>query len=250
MLTAKLSNVAEWKAIVSGIGSIVDEAMFIISATGITFRGMDPAHVSLLDVTFPKESFESFKSESTFFSINIADFKAILNSCANEDTLEFFITGADKMKIVASGTMHMEFNMKLLDRTQSNMPIPKINPTVQAVVAPTVFTLIVNNLGIISEFVSLKAKAKTNKLIFKAISDSGDGTITLNKDSDELVKLEITEDAETTYSLEYLSKIIRDIGKASESISLEYSNINPMHLTFTMPSKIKIDYYLAPRVEN
>ena len=248
MLDAKISNVSEWKAIVSGIGSIVEEAMFIISKDGISFRGMDPAHVSLLDVTFPKESFTFFESKDTFFAINIIDFRAILNSCSNDDTLEFSISGAHKMKIISRGTMHMEFNLKLLDRTQSNTPIPKIKSTVLAVITPAVFAQVITNLNILSEYISIKSKH--NKILFKAISDSGDGTITLNKDSDELVKLEVTEDAETTYSLEYLSKIIRDIGKASESISLEYSNLNPMHMTFAMPSKINIEYYLAPRVEN
>ena len=248
MLNAKLSNVAEWKAIVSGIGDIVEEAMFIISQDGITFRGMDPAHVSLLDVTFPKESFESYESQATFFSINIADFKAILNSCANEDTLEFFITGAHKMKIVASGTMHMEFNLKLLDRSQSNMPIPKINPTVQAVIAPAVFTRVLANMSVISDYIGIKSES--DRIQFQGISDSGDATITLDKGSAELEKLDVKKAADTTYSLEYMSKIIRDIGRASKSISLEYSEQHPMHMTFAMPSQIKVNYYLAPRVEN
>ena len=248
MLTAKLSNVAEWKAIVSGIGSIVDEAMFIISATGITFRGMDPAHVSLLDVTFPKESFESYDSKDTFFSINIEDFKAILNSCSNEDVLTLSISGAHNMKIISGGAIHMEFNLKLLDRTQANQPLPKINPTVQAVITPAAFAQILAQLNILSDYISMKSKG--SKLIFKSSGDFGDGTLTLNKGSDELVTLEVTKDAESIYSLEYMTKIIRDIGKASESISLEFSDQHPMHMTFAMPSKIKIDYYLAPRVEN
>ncbi len=53
-----IKNVGEWKAIVNAIGAIVEDAMFICNSDGITFRGMDASHVSLLDITFPKSSFE------------------------------------------------------------------------------------------------------------------------------------------------------------------------------------------------
>jgi len=48
LLHAKIKNVSEWKAILSAIQDIVDDAMFICNDEGITFRGMDPAHVALM----------------------------------------------------------------------------------------------------------------------------------------------------------------------------------------------------------
>ena len=53
---------SEWKAVLNAIGDIGDEAMFICNDDGITFRGMDPTHIALLDVTFPRTSFENFKT--------------------------------------------------------------------------------------------------------------------------------------------------------------------------------------------
>jgi len=69
LLNAKIKNVEEWKAILNAIGGLVDEAMFICNDDGITFRGLDPAHVALLDITFPKSSFESLESKTSFFWI-------------------------------------------------------------------------------------------------------------------------------------------------------------------------------------
>ena len=70
ILKAKIKNVGEWKAVLSAIDEIVEEAMFICNTDGITFRGMDPTHVSLLDITFPKSSFEVLECSSLpqFFS--------------------------------------------------------------------------------------------------------------------------------------------------------------------------------------
>ena len=36
---------------------------------------MDAAHVALLDVSFPKRSFESLKADASMFGIKIEDFK-------------------------------------------------------------------------------------------------------------------------------------------------------------------------------
>ena len=81
----------EWKAILQAIGDITDEAMFICSQDGITFRGMDPAHVALLEITFPKSSFESFECHATFFGIQVNDFKNMLSSASNGDKIELAI---------------------------------------------------------------------------------------------------------------------------------------------------------------
>jgi len=62
--------------------------------------------------------------------------------------------------------------------------------------------------------------------------------------------LETLEITNAVYSLEYMAKIIRNIGKASKNVSIEYSSKNPLHMLFETPSMVKVDYYLAPRVEN
>ena len=45
---AKTSGSDDLKAIISAISTLVEEATFVATAEGITFRGMDPSHVALL----------------------------------------------------------------------------------------------------------------------------------------------------------------------------------------------------------
>jgi len=52
------------------------------------------------------------------------------------------------------------------------------------------------------------------------------------------------------YSLEYLAKIIRHIGRTCKSVDFEYGEMTPMHMLFELPSMARVDYYLAPRVES
>ena len=68
-------------------------------------------------------------------------------------------------------------------------------------------------------------------------------------DNPELKHIDSPEKIVSHYSLEYMIKVIRSIGKASKMVNLEYDTQKPMHLSFDMPSATKVEYYLAPRVQ-
>ena len=58
----------------------------------------------------------------------------------------------------------------------------------------------------------------------------------------------MSEDTSSIYSLEYMADVIRSIGRSCKNIDMEYSTKSPMHIGFEMPSKAKVEFYLAPRV--
>ena len=248
MLKAKFSNVGEWKAILNAIGDIVDDAMFICTDEGVTFRGMDPAHVALLDVTFPKSSFQTLETKTSFFGLRIEDFKKVLNACGNSDLVELIIEGENLMKITVSGSLNMEFNLRLIEKSGTNTPIPKVDYKAKASLEPTVFSRILTNLQPISEYVTIDCNY--DKIQFSSKGDVGDARIDIEKGNPELRYLETLEITNAVYSLEYMAKIIRNIGKTSKNVSIEYSSKNPLHMLFETPSMVKVDYYLAPRIEN
>ena len=53
VFSAKTSGSDDLKAIISAISTLVEEATFVANAEGITFRGMDPSHVALIDISWP-----------------------------------------------------------------------------------------------------------------------------------------------------------------------------------------------------
>ena len=100
---AKITNVDEWKAILQAISDIADEAMFICNKDGITFRGMDPSHVALLEIMFPDSSFQSFECNATFFGIHVNDLKNIMSSASGGDTIQLKIDEPHLMNILITG---------------------------------------------------------------------------------------------------------------------------------------------------
>ena len=146
MFEAVITNVSEWRSILAAIGNIVEDAMFICNADEVTFRGMDAAHVALLDVSFPKRSFESLKADASMFGIKIEDFKNVLAAASADDKVTLSIEGKDKLSITFSGSLDMKYNLKLLEGREVNTPVPKIEAVSKIKISPDALTRVISNI--------------------------------------------------------------------------------------------------------
>lgn len=248
LLKARIKNVMEWKAIINAISDLVEEAMFICNIDGITFRGMDSSHIAILDVTFPLSSFDHLESKTSFFGLRVDDFKKILNTIPNDDILEIQINDPNMMKVSIYGSLNMEYNIKLLERKEVNTSIPKIDYTSKMSLDTGTLIRILSNIQQISEYVIIHCQ--NDRVEFSGKGDAGDAKINLEKGNPDLEKLESSSDTRSVYSLQYMAQIIRDIGRASKRVNMECSTHNPIHMMFEMPSMTRVEYYLAPRIEN
>ena len=156
LLKAIIKNISEWKSIINAISNISEEAMFICNSDGITFRGIDPTHVSLLDITFPKESFEEFSSITTFFGLRVVDLKNVLNAADNNDTIEFQIEDEGSFKVLINGSLQMTYSLRLIEKTEVNTEIPKIESKSKFSITPGILTRIISNMEKVSEHMTIK----------------------------------------------------------------------------------------------
>jgi len=248
LLKAKLKNVGEWKAVLNAVGNIAEDAMFLCNDNGISFRGIDPSHVSLLDVTFPKSSFDEFVCQNSFFGIKVDDFKMVMNTASNSDSVEIEIENETTMRVSIKGNFFMEYNIRLIQRQEVNTPIPKIAYKSKISIDSNLLSQIFSNIEKISEFVTIQCNSEEVK--FSGEGDIGDAKIKIEKGNPDLKEILSTEISSAVYSLEYMAKVIRDIGRASKVVNMEYADKNPIRILFEMPSKARVEYYLAPRVEN
>ena len=247
LLNVKFANILEWKSILQAINEIAEEVMFICNQEGITFRGLDSSHVSLLEITFPRSSFISFNCTSTFFGISVSDFKTMINSASNNDQIELLIDTPNKMRIFINGNLQMKYDLNLIEKSSINTPNPKINASSKISLSPDILIKIMSNIERVSE--NVKISSVDQKIQFSGSGIIGNATVDLEGNNADVSLLEITRDASSIYSLEYMAKIIKNIGKASKNVNLQYGDKTPMHMLFEMPSSTKVEYYLAPRIE-
>lgn len=246
VFSAKTSGSDEWKAILSAISTLVEEATFEATAEGITFRGMDPSHVALIDISWPNSAFEKYECDGDIkFGVRIDEFSKLIKRAEKSDGIE--ISLSENMLLISIGK-NKQYKMRLIESSATDTPLPKIPYDTKITLATMLFDKILGDVQVVSDYLTIKTDVTKSE--FSGKGDSGEVLISLQKQQNELSEISVKEESVGTYSLEYLNPIVKAVGSASESIICEYSSAKPLRIEFKVANMGRIHFYLAPRVES
>ena len=247
VFSAKTSGSEEWKAIISAVSSLVEEATFEATVEGISFRGMDPSHVALIDISWPNSAFEKYECDSDIkFGVRIGEFSKLIKRADKSSTIEINIS-EDNMLLVTIGK-NKKYKMRLIESSASDTPLPKISYDCKISLPSSTFDKILGDVQVVSDYLIITSSETMAE--FSGKGDSGEVKINLEKAKDELTELEITQPGHGQYSLEYLNPIVKAVGASVESVTCEFSTEKPLRVEFKVANIGRIHFYLAPRVES
>jgi proliferating cell nuclear antigen len=253
-----------WKSISSAIMTIIDEALFDAGPQGITFRSMDPSHIALIDINWPSSAFEKYHCDSTIkFGVRIDEFSKIIKRANANDSIEIGVVldnSSLNIKTTGGGGYLRNYKMRLIETTGNRSPLPQMTFDSKIVIGIATLDKILNDVGAISEKITIdSSSSSTNKktVIFSGDSDRGEARVTMDVDDDNKSKVELLEEitvkenSKSTYNIDFISKIIRAIGhQSSNLVTMEYSSNKPLRLEFLLSGVVKLQFYLAPRVQD
>lgn len=246
VFSAKTGGSDEWKTILSAISTLVEEATFEATAEGISFRGMDPSHVALIDISWPNSAFEKYECDGAIkFGVRIDEFSKLIKRADKTESIQISI--AESMLLIIIGK-NKQYKMRLIESSATDTPLPKIPYDTKIGLANTLFDKILGDVQVVSDYLTIKTVE--SKAEFSGKGDSGEALISLQKQPDELTEISVKEESTGTYSLEYLNPIVKAVGAASGTIICEYSSAKPLRIEFKVASMGRIHFYLAPRVES
>lgn len=288
MLIARSKSAEEWKTIVSAISTIVEEATFEATSEGISFRGMDPSHVALIDVQLLNSAFEYYKCDGSIrFAVRVDEFLKLLKRAGKEDSIEVSIGGAgavgesrrergeEEVEEEEEGEVtaleeSKEKEMVALASDESMLSIKMVSKytrqykmrLIESTSSSTPLPKITFNTKVVMKMAQFIEALKDVEIVSDYITmrcdgsmlqligkgDSGDAVITFNKGDEGVEEMSSNGESNATYSLEYLGSIVKAVDNA-DSIVIEYSTRMPLRLEFKMPYMCRIYFYLAPRVE-
>lgn len=249
MIFVKTTTSEEWKAIASAISTIVDEATFEASVEGISFRGMDPSHVALIDIFWPNSAFEKYECESLIkFGVRIDEFAKLIKRSEKKDSIEITINQESMLLIKIENGYKKEYKMRLIESSSSSTPLPKLNFNSKIVLSYSAFDKILSDIQVLSDYITIDSKSEN--VHFLGRGDSGEANIALEPKSEGLEELISKEDSLATYSIDYLLKITKAISTVGGSVIAEYSSKMPLRLEFTVAGVGRIHFYLAPRIQD
>ena len=247
VFSAKTSGSDDLKAIISAISTLVEEATFVANAEGITFRGMDPSHVALIDISWPNSAFEKYECDNDIkFGVRVDEFSKLIKRAEKQDSIEIGIS-EDNMLLVTIGK-NKKYKMRLIESSASDTPLPKIPYDAKIGLTSNAFDKILGDVQVVSDYLTIKAT--TSKAEFSGKGDSGEVLIDLEKGMEQLTDISVKQESTGTYSLEYLNPVVKAVGTTAGSVTCEYSSAKPLRIEFKVANIGRIHFYLAPRVES
>src|SRR5713226_1053707 len=185
VFSAKTGGSDEWKAVISAISTLVEEATFEATGEGIAFRGMDPSHVALIDIAWPNSAFEKYAcDEDVKFGVRIDEFSKLIKRADKKESIEISIS-EDNLLLVTIGK-NKKYKMRLIESSATDTPLPKITVT------STEFDKILGDIQVVSEYLSISSNS--NKAEFSGRGDSGEAVVTLEKGMTEMKEIKVKKE--------------------------------------------------------
>jgi len=249
LFKAKIGDAKLLRDMVTAISTLVDEATFNISPEGIKLRAMDPSRVAMIDFEWPKTIFDEYTCDvPTKMCVNVGEMLKLLRRTGKDESVELALDEkTNRLNVGIKGKYERTFNMPTLEAAEEEVPTPKITFNVRAKVTTEGLHQVIEDVLLVSDHV--KIEVDSEKLTMRAAGDLMGATIELKKGNDALLDLEAKEPSKATFSLSYLSEIIKTAATASEIATLEFSNDMPIRIDFQQPKEGKLTFYLAPRIE-
>lgn len=249
MFKAVVQDAKIWKNLLTAISTLIEEADFNTTEEGLKLRSMDPSHVAMVDFEWSKEAFEEYVCDKpTNIRVNITTMLKLLRRSKSEESLEIsYDEESKKVELTLRGKILKKFTMPTLESVEEEVPTPKLSFNARVKLMSETLKEIVEDSETVSDNISFKAKE--DKLLVKASSELSNVGMELSKTDGALLELDIKEDSDATFNLNYFGEMVKAGSATSEVATIEFSTNMPIRLEFEMSHQGKLMYYLAPRIE-
>jgi proliferating cell nuclear antigen len=134
-----------------------------------------------------------------------------------------------------------------LEAMDEEVPTPKVNFNVKAKTTTQGLREAIEDAALVSDHVRIEAD--NEKMVMNATGDIMGAKIEFKVGDDVLLEMNAKEPSKATFSLSYLSEIVKAAVPTSEIVAIEFSTDMPVKLDFQQEKEGKLKFYLAPRIE-
>jgi proliferating cell nuclear antigen len=213
---------------------------------------MDPSHIALIDVSCPASAFEKYECPSPIrFGFRVDDFAKVIKRADSNDSIELGLQDS-MLNVKTAGKYARSYKLRLIESAAgASTPLPKLTFDSKLVMSPSILDKILSDIEVVSDKITIET-TDNRQVICTTKGDSGEATITLDDMNgiENLHEISINKPSKATYSSEIMSKIVKAVGVSSEKVTGEFTSKMPLKLTFALRNTVKIEFYLAPRVED
>ncbi|MFQ6095158.1 MAG: proliferating cell nuclear antigen (pcna) [Candidatus Bathyarchaeia archaeon] len=249
MFSIKVADSKIIKDVFTAISTLVDEATFDVTPDRISLRAMDPSRVAMVDFIMQKTAFDEYNAtENMKICVNMTELLKLLKRAGRDESVELSLDEKTaQLRVVIRGRYTRSFNMPTLEAAEEEIPTPNITFDARATLTTEGLRQALNDVALVSDHVRIETDGE--RLLMNARGDLMGANIEMQKGSDALLSVEAKERPKATFSLSYLTEIVKAAGATSDVVTIEFSTDMPIRLDFRQPYEGKLAYYLAPRIE-
>ena len=239
-ITAKAAG---WKAIISALRNLNEEASFQISNEGLEFHCMDASKISLLTMHWEKQNMGELTLDADrTIGFRTDDIDKIFKIFAAEDVVTISMIQENLIHIVLKNRSWdvKTVSSEVLDDFKEE---PQINHTVSISLKPDYLKKLISDVSVFADTAHFVAG---NGMVY--LQSKGDGG--QSKSQIEADEITISKDAESKYNTTNISQMLFAVGALCDSITVFFSHKKPILLEFKINDIGILRYYLAPLSEN
>jgi len=243
---ATLDSTKTWKQIVDALATLLTEAQFVATSTGLTLRQMDSSRAAMIDLSLPAAIFQEYNCDKEQqICLGVDELTKVSKRMAGEDKLEFSVV-EQRFHIRMIGQADRLFKLQMLTPPESPPKKPSPDFDIRAELYADGFKQAVKDVGVVSSHVKIVADKDT--LTFIGEGDTGEAEVSLKVGEEAtLFDLKAKNKATSMYALNYLSEISKAM--SGDTLILQFSTNKPIMLDFDVAEGSRVSFILAPRVE-
>ncbi|HEU98207.1 MAG TPA: hypothetical protein ENO36_05085 [Fervidicoccus fontis] len=239
----KFSEASVWREIIQGASKLIKEITVLAGEEGVRMRALDPSHVVLVDIFFPRDSLEEYESNGESFGLDLESFVEIIRRARKDDALILELVG-DKLRVLYSGKFQREFLEPTTEPSFKDLPEPKIDLKAEIRLVPELLVESIEDVEIVSDSVTFE----TNNDLFRVVGESEIGFAKVeHKVGDEgIISIQSEDSQKSTYGIEFFTDLLGPVKSADVAI-LNFSSDMPAKLTLELPQGARLVTFVAPR---
>ncbi len=247
MARARLSypDAKSFYNILDALSKIVDEVNMTITSEKVKAVAIDPAHVAMIEIELPPESFIEYEVEGDEVSLgfNVANTAKIIKRGKKGDKLDIEVDEEHVTWTIVGATIK-KYKLLNLDVPVPEIPEASLEFKIHVAMIVDPFKNALRDAEAVGDTIELEADEST--FIIRGVG-AAVAEAKVSRDSPAVVEYEIKEPGKSAYSIDYLKHVL-SLTKVADTIVIEFSQDMPLRLQFQLPAGGKVTYLLAPKV--
>ena len=237
-----------FKTLFEVLSKMIDEIRLEFDEEGLRIRAVDPSNVGMVDIRYPRESFDVYEVENHgSVGINLATLMKLLKRAKRGNRFELEADDETVELRLQSGYLLKRYRLRNLEVVLPALPEGELSLAARIVMLVEPLSKILKDIQVVGEQVTFEYRKDEEKFLAYSQEQESRYTMELTRESPAVLEMTGDEDARSTYSVDNLV-ITLQLTKVSESVRLEFSTEAPLRLEFDLPQGGQFVYFLAPYV--